>query len=138
MLYSPWFLVSDDNFFLVTTQDESPVGLDQSDDNDDNLSDYFADAETSSCGSSDDDTGWPEISENKGEFVGPKGPLPLSSIFAAPSPKYMTVCPTSHSNHSSLFQRVIVSLPYHAVKSNSLVYLSPPSWSSLLATIGCV
>ena len=122
----------------MTTHDESPVGLDQSDEDDDNSSDYFADAETSSCGSSDDDTGWPEISENKGKFVGPKGPLPLSSIFAAPSPKYMTVCPTSHSSHSSLFQRVIVSLPYHAVKSNSLVYLSPPSCSSLLSIIGCL
>ena len=57
-------------FFLVTTQDESPVGRD------DNSSDYFADAETSSCGSSDDNTGWPEISENKGKFVSPKRTSP--------------------------------------------------------------
>ena len=60
-------------FFLVTTQDESPVGLDQSDEDDDNSSDYFADTEKSSCGSSDDDTGWPKISETKGRFVSPKG-----------------------------------------------------------------
>ena len=53
----------------MTSQEESPVGLDQSDEDDDNSSDYFADAETSSCGSSDDDTGWPEISKNKGSFV---------------------------------------------------------------------
>ena len=53
----------------MTTQDESPVGLDQSDEDDDDSSDYFADAETSSCGSCDDDTGWPEMSEKKGRFV---------------------------------------------------------------------
>lgn len=110
----------------MTTHDESPAGLDQSDEDEDDSSGYFADAETSSYGSSDDDIGWSEISENKGKFVGPKGPLPLSSIFAAPSPKYMTVCPTSHSNHSSLFQRVIVSLSYRAVKSNSLVTFHHP------------
>ena len=56
----------------MTTHDESPVGLDLSDEDDDDSSDYFADAETSSYGSSDDDTGWPEISENKGRFVIPK------------------------------------------------------------------
>ena len=55
----------------MTTHDESPVGLDLSDEDDDDSSDYFADAETSSYGSSDDDTGWPEISENKGRFVSP-------------------------------------------------------------------
>ena len=53
----------------MTTQDESPVGLDQSDEDDDDSSDYFADAETSSCGSCDDDPGWPEISEEKGRFA---------------------------------------------------------------------
>ena len=52
----------------MTTQDESPVGLDQSDEDDDDSSDYFADAETSSCGSCDDDTGWPEMSEKKGRY----------------------------------------------------------------------
>ena len=76
MLYSRWLLVNDDNFFLVTTHAESSVGLNQSDEDDDNSSDYFADAETSSCGSSDDDTGWPEISENKGRFVSPKRASP--------------------------------------------------------------
>ena len=53
----------------MTTQDESPVGLDQSDEDDDDSSDYFADAETSSCGSCDDDPGWPEMSEKKGRFA---------------------------------------------------------------------
>ena len=74
----------------MTTQDESPVGLDQSDEDDDDSSDYFADAETSSCGSCDDDTGWPEISEKKGRFVYIpyiRGPLPPTSIFAAASSK---------------------------------------------------
>ena len=54
----------------MTIQDESPVGLDQSDEDDDDSSYYFAaDAETSSCGSCDDDTGWPEISEKNGRFA---------------------------------------------------------------------
>ena len=53
----------------MTTQDESPVGLDQSDEDEDDSSDYFADAETSSCGFCDDDPGWPEISKKKGRFV---------------------------------------------------------------------
>lgn len=70
MLDSRWFLISGAHFFFaVTTQDESPVGLDQSDEDDDDSSDYFADAETSSCGSCDDDPGLPEISEKKGRFV---------------------------------------------------------------------
>ena len=53
----------------MTTQDESPVVLDQSDEDEDDSSNYFADAETSSAGSWDVDTGWPEISEKKGRFV---------------------------------------------------------------------
>ena len=70
MLNSRWLLINDGHyFFSVTTQDESPVGLDQSDEDDDDSSDYFADAETSSCGSCDDDPGWPEISEKEGRFV---------------------------------------------------------------------
>ena len=59
-------------FFSATTQDESPVGLDESDEGDNDSSDYVADAETSSCGSSNDDTRCLEISENKGRFVCPK------------------------------------------------------------------
>ena len=55
----------------MTTQDESPVGLDQSDEDDDDSSDYFADAETSSCGSFDDDPEWLEISEKKGKVCVP-------------------------------------------------------------------
>ena len=85
MLNSRWLLTNDGHyiFFTVTTQDESPVGLDESDEDDDDSSDYVADAETSSCGSSNDDTGWPEISENKGRFVCPK----------RASPKYMYAQP---------------------------------------------
>ena len=48
---------------------ESPTRVDLSDDDDDDSRDYFADAETSSSGSCDDDPGWPEISEKKGRFV---------------------------------------------------------------------
>ena len=48
---------------------ESPTRVDLSDDEVDDSSDYFADAETSSCGSCDDDPGWPEISEKEGRFV---------------------------------------------------------------------
>lgn len=55
-------------FFSAVTQDESPRQLDQSDEDENNSSDYFADAETSSCESSNDDIGWSEISENKGSF----------------------------------------------------------------------
>ena len=73
MLNSRWLSINDRHFFFsVTSQDESPVGLDQSDEDDDDSSDYFADAETSSCGSSDGDVGWYEISENSGKFVCPK------------------------------------------------------------------
>ena len=51
----------------MTTQDESPVGLDKSDEDDGDSSYYLADAEMS-CGSSDDDDGWSEISEDNGMF----------------------------------------------------------------------
>ena len=81
----------------MTTQDESPVGLDESDEGDDDSSDYGADAETSSCASSNDDTRCLEISENKGRFVCPK----------KASPKYMYAQPliltTSASSKGSLF-----------------------------------
>ena len=55
----------------MTTQDESPVGLDQYDEDDDDSSDYFADAETRSSGSLDDDLEWLEISEKKGKVCVP-------------------------------------------------------------------
>lgn len=79
---------------------ESPTRVDLSDDEDDGSSDYFADAETSSCGSFDDEIGWCEISENKGRFVCPvKAPLshfpPL--YLCSPRPQ---IWPTSHSNPS--------------------------------------
>ena len=70
-------------FFSATTQNESPVGLDQSAEDDDDSSDYFADAEASSCGSPKADTRCPETSENKGRFVCPK----------RASPKYMYAQP---------------------------------------------
>ena len=55
---------------------ESPTRVDLSDDEDDDSSDYFADAETSSCGSFDDEIGWCGSSENKGRFACPvKAPL---------------------------------------------------------------
>ena len=84
-------------FFSVTTQDESPVGLDQSDEDEDDSSDYFADAETSSRGSFNDDPEWLEISEKKGTFVCPK----------RASPKYMYAQPliltTAASSKGSSF-----------------------------------
>lgn len=52
----------------MTIQEESPIQLNQCEEDDDDSSDYFADAETSSCGSFDDDIGWPEISDNKGRI----------------------------------------------------------------------
>ena len=50
---------------------ESPTRVDLSDDEVDDSSDYFADAETSSCGSFDDDPEWLEISEKKGKVCVP-------------------------------------------------------------------
>ena len=41
------------HFSVAVAQDESSKPLKQSGDNEDNSSDYFADAETSSCGSFD-------------------------------------------------------------------------------------
>ena len=55
-------------FFSAVAQNESPRQLDQSDEDGNNSSDYFADAETSSCESFNDDIGWSKISENKGRF----------------------------------------------------------------------
>ena len=70
--------------FSVATL-ESPLRLDLSDDDDDDSSGYFADAETSSCGSFDDDIGWSELSGNEGGFVCPAKARPSHiplSIFA--------------------------------------------------------
>ena len=58
--------------FSVTIQDKSTTRLDQSDEDDDNSSDYFADAETSSSVSFDDDVEWSEMTDNEGMFVLPK------------------------------------------------------------------
>ena len=52
--------------FLSAATDESIARVDQSDEDDAGSSDYFADAETSSCTSLDSDLPWPKISENKG------------------------------------------------------------------------
>ena len=52
--------------FLSAATDEPTVRVDQSDEDDAGSSDYFADAETSSCTSLDSDLSWPKISENKG------------------------------------------------------------------------
>ena len=76
----------------MTTHAESSVGLNQSDEDDDNSSDYFADAETSSCGSSDDDTGWPEISESKGRFLSPK----------RASPTFLSLCSSLPQIHDCM------------------------------------
>ena len=60
---------------------ESHTRVDLSDGDDDESSDYFADAETSSCGSFDDEIGWCGISENKGRFV-----CPVKAPFSHPPP----------------------------------------------------
>ena len=52
--------------FLSAATDEPTVRVDQSDEDDAGSSDYFADAETSSCTSLDSDLSWPKISENRG------------------------------------------------------------------------
>lgn len=52
--------------FLSAATDESIARVDQSDEDEAGSSDYFADAETSSCTSLDSDLSWPKISENKG------------------------------------------------------------------------
>ena len=77
---------------------ESPTRVDLSDDEDDDSSDYFADDETSSCGSFDDEIGWCGSSENKGRFACPvKAPLShLPRLYlCSPRPQ---IWPTSHSN----------------------------------------
>ena len=51
--------------FVSAATDESIARVDQSDEDDAGSSDYFADAETSSCTSLDSDLSWPKISENK-------------------------------------------------------------------------
>lgn len=52
--------------FVSAATDESITRVDQSDEDHAGSSDYFADAETSSCTSLDSDLSWPKISENKG------------------------------------------------------------------------
>ena len=56
----------------TAAQDESTKGLQQPRDIDD-ASDYFADVETSSCGSSDHDIVWTNMSENKAAWKCPRG-----------------------------------------------------------------
>ena len=53
------------HFSVAVAQDESSKPLKQSRDNDDNSSEYFADAETSSCGSLDLDDVYDSDSDNK-------------------------------------------------------------------------
>ena len=53
------------HFSVAVAQDKSSKPLKQSRDNDDNLSEYFADAETSSCGSFDLDDIYHSDSDNK-------------------------------------------------------------------------
>ena len=59
--------------------DESTKGLQQPSDIDD-TSDYFADVETSSCGSSDHDIVWTNMSENKAAWKYPRGSPILQGI----------------------------------------------------------
>ena len=101
---------------------ESPTRVDLSDDEVDDSSDYFADAETSSCGSFDDEIGWCGISEDKGRFVCPLkaslSHLPIS-IFAVPAPKYgrpLILTPAFPKGH--FFLLLSENCNYH-------VYLSP-------------
>ena len=113
--------------FSVATL-ESPIRLDLSDDDDDDSSGYFADAETSSCGSCDDDIGWSEISGNKGRAVCPVKARPshLPPLYlCSPYPKYA--------------RPLILTLAFPKGRCflllsenwNSQVYLSLPSCSSL-------
>ena len=59
--------------------DESTKGPQQPSDIDD-TSDYFADVETSSCGSSDHDIVWTNMSENKAAWKCPRGSPILQGI----------------------------------------------------------
>ena len=54
---------------LAVKQVEPTLGLEQSSEDDDHASDYFADAESCSCGSSDCDTDWSDTVENIGTSV---------------------------------------------------------------------
>ena len=63
----------------TAAQDESAKGLEQPSDIDD-TSDYFADVETSSCGSSDHDIVWTNMSENKAAWKCPKASPILQGI----------------------------------------------------------
>ena len=63
----------------TAAQDESTKGLQQPSDIDD-TSDYFADVETSSCGSSDHDIVWTNMSENKAAWKCPRGSPILQGI----------------------------------------------------------
>lgn len=97
MLNSRWLLINDTHyfFFSATTQNESPVGLDQSAEDDDDSSDYFADAEASSYGSPNADTRCPETSENEGRFVCPKRASP-KYMYAEPLILATAVSPKGH------------------------------------------
>ena len=63
----------------TAAQDESTKGLQQPSDNDD-TSDYFADVETSSCGSSDHEIMWTNMSENKAAWKYARGSPILQGI----------------------------------------------------------
>ena len=63
-----WYLTTS----TTAAQDESTKGLQQPSDIDD-TSDYFADVETSSCGSSDHDIVWTNMSDNKAAWKCPRG-----------------------------------------------------------------
>lgn len=54
---------------LALKQVEPTIGPEQSSEDDDHSSDYFADAESCSCGSSDCDTDWSDTVENIGTSV---------------------------------------------------------------------
>jgi len=49
----------------VVAQDKSSKQLKRASDSDDNASDYFADAETSSCGSFEVDADWSDSEDKK-------------------------------------------------------------------------
>ena len=63
----------------TAAQDESAKGVEQLSDIDD-TSDYFADVETSSCGSSDHDIVWTNMLENKAAWKCPRGSPILQGI----------------------------------------------------------
>ena len=63
----------------TAAQDESAKGLEQPSDIED-TSDYFAYVETSSCGSSDHDIMWTNMSENRAVWKCPGGSPILQGI----------------------------------------------------------